>query len=255
MVDKIEIEKYLEILGLSNKEIKIYLANLELGETSIMPIVQETRLARTTIYHILEKLRDQRLIEIIESRTRRIYIPYQPRKILTLLEQKQNKLKENIDTFSKTLPELTRLYDFSPYMPKIRIFKGKEAKQIYEEILELPIDETLYVSELTRFEEMIEREYFSGWIKRRVAKGIKAKGILVKSEEVTDEPTYKAGKKYLRTIRYAPKGFKCPGSFSINGDNVSFITTTKESIGFVVTSRDFATSMKNWFRELWKVSK
>lgn len=250
-----EIEKYLEVLGLSNKEIGVYLANLELGETSIMSVVKKADLPRTTVYHILEKLRDRGLIEILETRTRRIYIPHQPRKILTLLEQKQNKLKEDIKTFSQTLPELVRLYDFSPYLPKIRIFKGKEVKQIYEEILELPIDETLYVSELTRFEEMVDRKYFRGWIKRRVAKGIKARGILVKSEEVTDEPTYKAGKKYLRTIRYAPKGFKCPGSFSINGDNVSFITTAKEEIGFVITSRDFATFIKSWFRELWKVSK
>ena len=249
-----DIEYYLKKLNLTQKETGVYLACLELGESQIVPIGIKAELPRTTTYHILERLRNQKLIEIIQTKTRRIYAPYPPRNILTLFKTKREKLNQQIYSLEKSLPELNQLYTFSPFQPKIRFFQGKQIKMIYEEILESPIEEEWYVGESNKIINVLGEKYLKKWIKRRVEKGIKAKAIRIFPEETINE-IYQPSKKYLRIVKYAPKDFKCPSHILIYGDNVAIITTGKENFGVVISSREFAESMRNWFKQLWKISK
>jgi sugar-specific transcriptional regulator TrmB len=249
-----DIKSYLKQLNLTENEIAVYLALLELGESKIIPITKKVALPRTTVYHILEKLRDKKLIEIIQTTTRRIYAPYPPRNILTLLKHKRAKIDEEIDTLERSLPELNRLYEISPFQPKVRFFPGKEIRQIYDEILEAGVDESWYVGETNKIVKALGEKYLQRWIKRRVKMGIRSKSIRVGKEE-SQEPIFSGKKEFLREIKYAPEDFKCPTHILIYGDNVAIITTGEENFGVVITSREFAESMRNWFKQLWKISK
>jgi len=253
-MQKENIYDYLEQLGLDKKEADVYLALLELGESQIVPISNKAKLPRTTTYHILERLRDHKLIEIIQKKTRRLYSPYPPRNLITLLSAQKDQAEEKLTSFRNVLPDLTRLYQISPFQPKVRFFQDQEIRQIYEEILETASDENWYVGETTKIVNILGERYLQGWIKRRVAKGIRSKSIRVEKEEMAD-PLFLGSKEYLRTVRYAPPDFKCPTHILIYGDNVAFITTGKENFGLVISSRETATSMRNWFMQLWKVSK
>ncbi len=248
------IKTYLKQLNLSENEIKVYLALLELGETKIVPITKRVELPRTTVYHILEKLRDKKLIEIIQTTTRRIYTPLPPRNILTLLKTKKENLSEQIDSLEHSIPELNRLYEISPFQPKVRFFPGMEIRKVYEEILEAGVDESWYVGEASKIVEALGSNYLKRWIKRRVEAGIKSKSVRIKEEELK-EPIFGATKDFLREIRYAPKDFKSPTHILVYGDHVAIITTGEENFGVVITSREFAISMRNWFKQLWKISK
>jgi sugar-specific transcriptional regulator TrmB len=249
-----DIESYLQSLGLNEKEIGVYLANLSLGEVSIVPIVAKTRLPRTTVYHILERLNSEKLIEIITTGTRRMYVPYSPRTILTRLRERKEFIEQQIDGLQHSLPELMQLYNVSPIQPKVRMYHGQEVRQIFEDITNSPIDKIEYVGETTKIVSVTGEVWLKKWIQKRADLGIKSYSIRIADEEITD-PMYGHSAKLARTVRYAPAGFHAPTQVYIYGDSVALITTTAEGFGLIITSRDYATTMRNWFKELWKISR
>jgi len=248
------LEQYLKQLGLKDKEIKVYLVLLELGESQIMPIVEKVGLPRTTVFHILERLKINKLIEIIHRKTRSIYTPYPPKKIANILELKKAETEEKIKSFNLALPEFSKLYTVSPFEPKIRFFRGSEIRDIYEEILIAGVDEERYVGEAKKIVSALGEEYLKQWIDRRVRKGIRSKSIRVKKEE-SEQPIFSGQKEYLRQIRYAPEGFESPMHILIYGNNVAYISTEEENFGLVISSLELARTMRNWFQQLWKMSK
>lgn len=249
-----KIDGYLEQLNLSKKERDAYLALLEIGESHIVPIAKKVNSPRTSVAYTLEKLRAHSLIEIVQRNSRKIYIPLAPRKIGTLLKNKKSKLEEQINAFELSLPELNRIYGIHPFDPKVRFFRGRdEIRQMYDEILNEPINEVTYVGENAKIAEMLGENFLKHWIKRRVSKKIWSKAVRVKSQEL-EEPIFQPSLETMRKVRYPPENFVSPAHIMIYGDHVAILTTAKESIGVVITSRDFARSMRSWFSELWKVS-
>ena len=245
-----DIKELLINLGLLENDIEVYLASLQIGEASIVPIQKKLGLPRTTVYHSLERLRDRGLIEIMETPTRRIYVPYSPRKILTLLKNQEEKLREQADDFQKYLPEFSRLYSSSPVQPKVRFFRGLEIREIYEEILEIGVDEFWYAGEIGKAAEILGTDFFRKWVPRKVEKGIWTRSLRIRPDhdQVFDP------KSDLRKVRYLPEGFDCPVHFNIYGDNVAVLTSATENFGVVTTSRDYARAMKSWYQALWDIS-
>jgi sugar-specific transcriptional regulator TrmB len=239
---------------LDDKEIKVYLALLELGETHIVPITEKVELPRTTVFHILERLKFHKLIEKIPKKTRSLYIPYPPKKIANLIELEKSQAEERLKSFHLVLPELSKLYTASPFEPKIRFFRGREMREIYEEILTAGVDESWYVGEANKIVQALGEEYLKKWIQRRVKIGIKSRSIRVKKEE-SPEPIFSGQKKYLRQIRYAPEDFESPMHILIYGNNTAYISTGQENFGLVISSQELAKTMRNWFKELWKAAK
>lgn len=245
------IKDSLQQLGLNEKETAVYLSCLELGESSIVAIRAHTNLARTTVFHALERLEQKGLVEIIETPHRRIYFPHPPKKIVSLLIDQAEKIKLQAESFREHLPELNQLYNVSPFQPKVRLFLGEEIKQIYEEILASPVDEFMYLGETNKILSILSKRYLSEFVKKKVEKGIWTKSLRVKPEE---DPFFDP-KQGLRRVRYLPESFKAPANIYIYHHNVAIITTSKENFALVVTSKENAETMRSWYNELWKISK
>ena len=60
-----------------------------------------------------------------------------------------------------------------------------------------------------------------------------------------------SGKDILTERRIAKKGTEWNMGYTIYGDKVSFISSTKEVFGFIIQSKDFAELMKVQFDVLW----
>jgi len=95
--------------------------------------------------------------------------------------------------------------------------------------------------------------YLRQWIQRKAKKGIRDKGLRTKKEELKEE-LFSEQKKYLREIRYTPMEILVGASLSIYDQKVAFITSSKESFGFVIESTEFSQMMKNIFNLVWNMS-
>lgn len=139
-------------LGLSDKEAKVYLATLELGQAPAAEIASHSGVNRATTYVILEELRRKGLISSFEKGKKTYFSAEAPERLSNLFEIEERRLKENFAGLKKILPDLEKLYEIRGERPKVRFFEGKEGiASIREDILKtktnfiyqfLPLDES-----------------------------------------------------------------------------------------------------------------
>src|SRR3990170_1200323 len=131
------LEKILEDLGLSEKEAKIYLACLELGESAPAEIAKHAGINRATTYVIAEKLVKDGLMSQLEKDKKTYFIAENPEQLLRLLRKQEQDIKNKEQEFQKYLPELKTIFDTAGERPKVRFFEGKEGlKAIQEDFLQ-----------------------------------------------------------------------------------------------------------------------
>ncbi|HWP69137.1 MAG TPA: helix-turn-helix domain-containing protein [Rectinemataceae bacterium] len=119
-------------LGFSDNEARIYLAALELGESSVQRISQKAKLKRTTAYGIIETLRERGLLKTTKNRKKTLYFAEDPR----LLKEIAREAERTADAILPSLLAITNLIDRKP---KVLYFEGIEGiKELYKETLLYP---------------------------------------------------------------------------------------------------------------------
>jgi len=103
--------------GLTCNETKIYLSLLELGSTTVTNISEKTKLHRTNVYDAIRKLSDKGVVASIKQDNITFYEAQDPNVLISMLEEKQEKLK-------KIIPELQLLKKLAENSSDINIIKG-----------------------------------------------------------------------------------------------------------------------------------
>src|SRR3989344_1559343 len=92
--------------GLTEGEIKVYLALLELGSSTTGPIIDKSKISRSIIYQILEKLMQKGLVSSITKEKTRYFQAAEPIKILEYVDEREKLFLENKKKIEELLPEL-----------------------------------------------------------------------------------------------------------------------------------------------------
>src|SRR3989338_6658768 len=92
--------------GLTEGEIKVYLALLEIGLSTSGPIIEKSGIARSIIYQILEKLMHKGLVSQITKEKTHYYQASDPQKIIEYIEEKKQLLDLHKGEIQKLLPQL-----------------------------------------------------------------------------------------------------------------------------------------------------
>lgn len=130
------IEKELLKLGLNEKEIKVYLAAMELGPRSVQEIARRAGINRVTCYVILENLMDFGLVTEINGEKGRIYAAENPQKLIEYLDKKEKELESTKKEISEIMPELFALFNRTGDKPVVRYLEGiKGIRNLQQEIL------------------------------------------------------------------------------------------------------------------------
>ena len=114
----------LEQLGLSQREISIYLALLKLGTASIRDIAAQADINRGTTYETLKQLAGKGIVSYFPKGKRRIFCAEPPEVLLELAEEKRHTLEQGIEDMKQHLiPQLNHLKpDFNP--GNVRFYEG-----------------------------------------------------------------------------------------------------------------------------------
>ena len=125
-----DIERPLIESGLLEREVKMYLALLELGESGVLPIAKRAGIERTYGYDILESLLKKGLVTSVEKNGKRMFSAQDPVALERMLEQR-------LQGFKQVLPELRALYNTESLKPTVRFIEGKESlHHLYSELAE-----------------------------------------------------------------------------------------------------------------------
>lgn len=239
-----EIEEILGKIGLEPKETKVYLAALELGESTVLPIAKKSGIQRTYCYDILDSLLKKGLVSFVEKKGRRRYIATNP----TIIEEQIN---ENKKRFNSILPELLSLYQKSSLKPKVRYYEGHQGiETIHKEIIK-NAKELLILSSVKEW--VNEFPEYIVEVKNLIKHKIQIKELSHRTKETKDYLQYY--QEPNQKLRYLPKRIKLANDIFVWGNKVAFISYAKELIAVVIESEQIAQTHRQIFNVLWKISK
>ena len=114
----------LKEIGLSQREIDIYLALLKLGPASIRDIASQAEINRGTTYETLKDLAGRGIVSYFPKGKRRFFSAEPPEKLLDIAEEKRQSLEAGIEEMKQRLiPQLNHLKpDFSA--GNVRFYEG-----------------------------------------------------------------------------------------------------------------------------------
>src|ERR1700752_4994326 len=94
----------LKELGLADHEAKVYFGALSLGPGTILRIADASEVKRTTVYSVIESLKQKGLINVEINGLKKLYTAAAPEKLESILVQRK-------DRFKDLLPEFSALYN------------------------------------------------------------------------------------------------------------------------------------------------
>lgn len=121
-------------LGLKEKEVKVYLAGLELGPESLQNIARKSEITRPTAYGIVKTLEGKGLFRETQQGKKRLFVANSPEKILHILRLQKRELEEKEREFIRIIAALESRYALKE-KGAVQMFKGKEGMLILEEQL------------------------------------------------------------------------------------------------------------------------
>ncbi|MEK9154114.1 MAG: helix-turn-helix domain-containing protein, partial [Patescibacteria group bacterium] len=124
-----KILRNLKDIGLTEKEASVYLASLSLGPSTILELAEATSLKRTTVYSVIETLKQRGLMSVELSGWKRRFTAVDPQSLSLVLKQRER-------GFEAILPELISLHNLKSEGGTFKQYEGLEAvKGVYEQLL------------------------------------------------------------------------------------------------------------------------
>ncbi len=248
--------KNLKELGLSEGQINVYSAVLELGISSLNKIQEKTGIERRNIYDILNKLIEKGLISYTIEKGKRTYQCTHPNKILEEIKTKQALLEE----LEKEIPKIKNLFELSRPDIRAEIYRGNESiKSLFNEILEYKKSFWLGGNSFEEYKAVPKslQIWFQHWMKKRAEKkhmmyDLVDYGTWLKGLE--PNKTKKHKKMYYKYCQL-PKDLRSPMVVIIFGNKVAQILWGEQSFAFVLESEKIKESFMKYFNHFWKGKK
>src|SRR3989338_1850320 len=111
-------------IGLTESEIKVYKALLELGDSTRGDIVNKAQIAGSKIYEILERLQEKGLVSVYVQNKIKHFKAANPKQLIIYLEQKQHNLQNVSQQTRQLLPQLLALYKSSNEEQELELYRG-----------------------------------------------------------------------------------------------------------------------------------
>jgi len=240
-----EIQPVLEQFGLKPREIKVYLACLELGLTSVLEIAKKTSLKRPTVYDILEVLKSKGLVSQSVKGKKRFFFAEEPEKLTKLIEEKRVMLEQ-------IMPALKSMHNVAGSKPVIRYYEGQDGlRQVYRDTLNYQGELVAFVTE--NIIQKLGKRFADEYIQKRKKAKITVRVIGPDTDEIKEYK--KTDRQYLKKTRMVDqKKFPFTIEMNVYGNKLAFMSF-KEEMGIIIESNEIANNMKLLFELAWQGTK
>ncbi len=243
------LEQVLQENGLTEKEAKVYMAVLQVGEAPVANVAARARLERTTVYNMLEEMKAKGLISLTKRRGIQYMSPLAPRILIERFKQSANHAEQ-------ILPSLMEMAYSSPLKPRLRFYEGPDGMK--EILREFSFSKTPAIG-FTDYERM-PKEMFkfirSEIVPRR--RSFKMPVRLVVPRNPTNERIQHEDKIHYGEHRLVdfPKQQSGLELILFNTNNIAFSSfTPHESFGVILDSEAIYQALKNLFLIVWNQAK
>jgi len=247
------MEQELKGLGLSEKEVEIYLISIKTGETTANRIADLVGLPRSTTYDILEKLRHKGFITTFVKDKKTYFLANNPEILLTTIEEKKKAINEELTNqkqiLIKIIPQLKKEQNQINKKPVAEVFEGKVS---ISNILDEIIENADYIKIIGSQKNAIKRIGYrtERFRSKRKERGIRVYQILEESKEARKEKENTYTKiRFLKSIE------KSRDAIFIYNDATVHLILAQELSAIRIKSKEYTQAQEINFNELWKQAK
>jgi len=240
-----EVETALKEFGLSNNEIKVYLAVLSLGNATANTIGGKANLLRTTTYEILKSLISKGVASYVIKDKKKYFEVVDPESLINILEERKIKLK-------KALPELIKLKKSVGEKPSVELYEGKEGlKAILENLIKSARDNYKVIGNNHKFREILYDYYVESFVNKRLDAGISCEFIAEPGKDTIE--LKKQDKKSKRITKTMKELKNTNAELFIFGDKIAIFTLINDQpIGVLIREKNISQLMGIIFDKTWE---
>jgi sugar-specific transcriptional regulator TrmB len=235
--------QFLEDIGLTKTEAKVYLTIIDLGSALAGTISQKSGIHRRSVYDAIERLIEKGLVSFISRNNRKWFESVEPQRLLQIADEKMQNLK-------KIVPELDARFGAAKEKQEAVFFKGRVAlKSVFDD--QIREKKTIYVMGASAEAPEILKYYFTHYDKKRKTNRIPIKMIFPesarKSEIVKNIP--------LSEIKYLPEKYIAPVGTNIYGDKVAIVTWVEDALAILIKNKVISDAYRKHFNLMWEMAK
>lgn len=240
----------LEKIGLTEKESKVYLAALELGQSSVQDIAKKSGINRATAYVILDSLIEKGLASTVHKDKKTFYGAESPEVLDSLFEVQKSEINEKQKNIHKILPQLKSIYNAQDDKPVIRYFEGKEGlRAMTNELLSSKDKLARMIYPVEKLQEVfLERERLLAR-EERVRRGIKTKVLYTKKEGKLEST--KDGER----IKISDQEFPINSDVALFDNKIRIASFGKKFSGVIIQDEDMYKTLTSLFDLAWEAAK
>ncbi|MGV8162298.1 MAG: TrmB family transcriptional regulator [Candidatus Nanoarchaeia archaeon] len=234
----------LKKIGLSEGEVKVYAALLEIGVSSINGIHEKVGIDRRNIYDILNKLIERGLVSYIEENGKRTFKISNPDKILSYIQEKKSNLDEIKSEIEKIMPSIQSIFKSDKQEQFAEIFRGSNGlKAVWDDLLNYP---AIYWIGSGNYVPKKFPAYWKDWNQRRIKRKVKSLHLF------RYEKRKEVDKKIVPDCKFLPPQFSGNSTVTVvYGDKVAQMLLGESILVFVIQSRELAENYKKYHEFLW----
>jgi HTH-type transcriptional regulator, sugar sensing transcriptional regulator len=239
----------LKNLGLNEKEAKIYLALLQMGESTAYTVAKHSGLKKPNTYVILENLIGRGIVHKVPRTNTKEFVAIAPDELIAVIKSKVESAEKD------ALPELKAISKGKEYKVNVSYYEGLDGvKEMYNKLIKEAKGREIkgfYAHQRDTVPEL--EKYFWEELNPRLAKNnIKRKAITTSDPSVEKYFTGEIMNKWnLKAKALDPKKYNSNISIEIY-KNKTMILSQRYLQGVIIDNPDVANVMKQIFNLVWE---
>ena len=249
-MENLQLLSTLQETGLTHKEARVYLAMLELGESSIIPIAERAEVKRTTVYNYLEDFRRLGLISMTVRNRHQYYTASSPARL-------QEIMSERLKRVEQIIPTLFSLFKQEDSKPSVQMFEGVQGiKEVFRLSLDAVGKQVYAIPVYASGHSHVGNQFIENYLDQIEKRAIKYYSLRLLSDETYYKKTrykrYHLTPQEQREVRTAPEWFTPQSHIHMYDDKVAIFSQTQEKpYAMIITSTSFYQTMRLFFQSVW----
>ncbi len=243
-------EKFLQDLGLSEKEAKVYVSLLQVERGSINELAEKTGINRTTVYPVLETLSKKGLVSEAHEGKKITYQAEPPERLETYVERQKVLLNEKASRLKEMIPQMKSIQREQGERPVVKLFQGRDgAIAAYKEFYDFSLSvekEGYFILNSDLLAEVFTEDEMNKF--REIRKGKKVSTVIVYNNKNGD----KSFDKNKSAVRVDENTYPISCDIAAIDDLVVISTLGNDVNSLLIKSKDVANTIASLVKYISK---